>query len=74
MVGQGTAAAWPTQSHVQGRIGRSKVVSGGGCAIRGFARHPRRHPFTHNQERRLPQLPKPVTFVTGANPDFSKWL
>ena len=31
-------------------------------------------PSPHNQERRLPQLPKPVTFVTGAKSDFSKWL
>src|SRR5258708_13818037 len=73
-VGQGTAAAWPAQSHVQGRIGRSKVVSGGGCAIRGSARHPRRYPFTPQPGKAATTTPQTVTFVTGAKSDFSKWL
>ena len=47
-----------TTSLVQGRIARSKAVSGGGCAIWGYARRPKRPLQPHNQERRLTQFPK----------------
>jgi len=51
----------------QGRLG-------GGCAIWGSARHPRRHPFTPQPGKAATTTPQTVTFVTGAKSDFSKWL
>jgi len=63
-VGQGAAATWPAQAHVQGRIGRSKAVSGGGCRYVGL----------RASRDGIPSTPQPGKAATHSRKsDISNW-
>jgi hypothetical protein len=71
-IGQGTAPAWPEEPHVQGRIdGHPGVALRDLRASRDALSIPKRSIPSKGKDGYA--TPNRVTFLTGANRDFSNW-